>query len=432
MEQKRLNEPSIRVTNLTKDYPVYDHVGKKLLSLFGFKSEPSKVIKALDDISFEVAKGEVVGVIGPNASGKTTLLKILAGTISPTKGKIEINGKLLPMLNLTGGFNPNLNGIENIYHKAIMLGATREKIGQLIKPITDFSGLSDAISQPLRTYSSGMLLRLGFALMIHMDFDVLLVDEVMFVGDLVFTRKSEGAVRELQKVGKTILIASHSLEFIAGFSSRLIFLDAGKIVLDGKPDDVVREYIQRCDKACASVEKGGVLVDVLKSRYAQATQILGDIKIDKVEFIDGSGKKTLDIKAGEPLKVRIHWVCERPTDNPCFRVQFFRNDGTFLHGSNTNRHTLELGTLTGSGIIELEYPAFYLLEGDYYVSVGIWPDEYKSYVAKQPYDIHEYAYVLNVTSTREFGGGLAGWPNRWKLIATSEPEHEKSGDPKEK
>lgn len=431
MEQKRSSKPAIRVTNLTKEYLIYDQVEKKLLSLFGFKSKPSKVIKAVDNVSFEVEKGEVVGIIGPNASGKTTLLKILAGTISPTSGSVEINGKLLPMLNLIGGFNPNLSGIENIRHKATILGATKEKIERVIKPIIDFSGLSDAIHQPLRTYSSGMLLRLGFALMIHMDFDILLVDEVMFVGDLVFTRKSEGAVRELQQAGKTILIASHSLEFIADFASRLIFLDEGKIVLDGKPDDVVREYIQKCDRICASIEKGGVLIDVLKSKYAQATKTLGGIKIDKVEFIDGSGKNVLEINTGEPLKVRIHWVCERPIENPCFRVQFFRNDGTFLHGSNTNRHTMNLGTLTGKGIIELEYPAFYLLEGNYYVSVGIWPDEYKSYVAKQPYDIHEYAYVLNVKSAREFGGGLAGWPNRWRLL-TSKPEDEESNSSKTK
>lgn len=426
MERQRLSELAIRAINLTKEYPVYENVSKKVLSFFGFNSKPLKVIKAIDNVSFEVKKGEVVGLIGPNASGKTTLLKLIAGTTRPTSGKIEINGKLLPMLNLVGGFNPNLNGVENIYHKATILGETREKIERVIKPIIDFSGLADAIYQPLRTYSAGMLLRLGFALMIHMEFDILLVDEVMFVGDLVFTRKSEGAVRELQKAGKTIIIASHSLEFIADFSSRLIFLDEGRIVLDGKPDEVIREYIQKCDRLCASVENGGVLADVLKSKYAQATKKLGGIKIDKVEFIDGSGRNTFEVRTGEPLKVRIYWVCERPIYNPCFRVQFFRNDGTFLHGSNTNRHTMNLGTLTGSGVIELEYPAFYFLEGSYYVSVGIWPDEYKSFVSKQPYDIHEYAYVLHVTSRREFGGGLVGWPNRWRLLAKSELEHERS------
>ena len=427
-KRKDSSEFAIRVRGLTKEYPVYENIGRKLLSLFGFKIKPLKVIRALDNISFDVKKGEVVGIIGPNASGKTTLLKILAGTVGPTEGEVEINGKLLPMLNILGGFNLNLTGLENIYHQAAILGLGPNEVAGRVDSIVKFSGLGSEIDQPLRTYSSGMLLRLGFSIMIHMDFDILLVDEVLFVGDLVFIRKSEGAIRELRNVGKTIVIASHSLEFVADFADRLLFLDGGKLVLDGEPEEVVRTYIQQCDRQCASVESGGVVQEVLKEKYSQASKLLGSIRIEDVEFINGKGEHSLEVATGEPLLVRIHWVADEPVENPCFRVQFFRNDGTLLHGSNTHRHGIKLGTLHGRGTAELEYPSFYLLEGEYYVSVGIWPDEYKSYVSKQPYDIREYAYVLKVRSDRPFGGGLAGWPNRWR-ITTDGQAHGKPEEP---
>jgi len=431
MKRGSSDKPAIRVEGLIKEYPIYENVGRKLLSLFGLKVKPLKVIRALDEISFEIQKGEVVGVIGPNASGKTTLLKVLAGTVSPTAGSVEIDGKLLPMLSLVGGFNLNLTGLENIYHKATILGTTPSAVEGSLDKIIKFSGLGKEIDQPLRTYSSGMLLRLGFSIMIHIDFEILIVDEVMFVGDLVFTRKSEGAIRELRDAGKTILIASHSLEFISDFADRLMFLDRGKLVLEGSPEDVVSRYIQHCDKQSSSVELGGVVEEVLKKKYAQATETLGSIRIERVEFINNKGEDSLDVVAGEPLSIRIHWAADQPVTNPCFRVQFFRNDGTLLHGSNTHRHSLNAGTLTGTGVAELEYPSFYLLEGEYYVSVGIWPDEYSSYVSRQPYDIREYAYVMKVKSKRPFGGGLAGWPNRWRIINNSEPEYGESEEPEE-
>ncbi|HDH96495.1 MAG TPA: ABC transporter ATP-binding protein, partial [Proteobacteria bacterium] len=253
------DKPAIKVRGLVKEYPIYESIGKKLASLFGLRVKPLKVVRALDEISFDVQRGEVVGIIGPNASGKTTLLKVLAGAVNPTSGLVEINGKLLPMLSLVGGFNMNLTGLENIYHKAAILGAEPGAIDRSIDSIIEFSGLGSEIDQPLRTYSSGMLLRLGFSIMIHMEFDILLVDEVMFVGDLVFIRKSEGAIRDLRDSGKTIVMASHSLEFIADFADRLIFLDRGKLVLDGSPEEVMSRYIQHCDRLSASVETGGVV-----------------------------------------------------------------------------------------------------------------------------------------------------------------------------
>ena len=425
------DKPAIKVRGLVKEYPIYESIGKKLASLFGLRVKPLKVVRALDEISFDVQRGEVVGIIGPNASGKTTLLKVLAGAVNPTSGLVEINGKLLPMLSLVGGFNMNLTGLENIYHKAAILGAEPGAIDRSIDSIIEFSGLGSEIDQPLRTYSSGMLLRLGFSIMIHMEFDILLVDEVMFVGDLVFIRKSEGAIRDLRDSGKTIVMASHSLEFIADFADRLIFLDRGKLVLDGSPEEVMSRYIQHCDRLSASVETGGVVKEALRKQYAQSVEKIGRIRIEKVEFIDGAGNNSLEITTGEPFTIRIHWVAEEPVQNPCFRVQFFRNDGTLLHGSNTYRHGIKTGTLEGKGIAELEYPSFYLLEGEYYISVGIWPDEYSSYVSKRPYDIHEYAYVMRVKSKRPFGGGLAGWPNRWRIVSNSDSRSDESKEPEE-
>ncbi|MDV5115911.1 ABC transporter ATP-binding protein [Clostridium perfringens] len=232
---------AIRVKDLTKKYKLYQKRSERLANAFG-KEKNIKEFYALKGVSFEISKGECVGIIGHNEVGKSTLLKLLTGVAFPTSGEIEINGRLASMLELGSGFNPELTGMENIYFNGSLNGLTKEEIDGKLKDILEFADIGNFIEQPVKNYSSGMFARLAFAVAINVDPDILIVDEILSVGDVGFQVKCMEKFNEFKKKGKTILYVSHGLGTVKKFCDRAIWLQKGEVVDDGNSVIVVERY----------------------------------------------------------------------------------------------------------------------------------------------------------------------------------------------
>lgn len=240
---------AVRFENVYKEYPFYQHITAGFKSfLFNLPKNISSFKKnkfiALKDVSFEVRKGETFGIVGRNGSGKSTILGLIAGVIKQDKGEIFTNGKISSLLELGAGFHPELSGIENIILNGIIMGNTRQEMLEKMKEIIDFSELGDFIYQPLRTYSSGMYIRLGFSVAVHTNPDILLIDEALAVGDLSFQEKCFKRIREFKESGATIILVSHDMGMIANLCDRAVWIDTGKIMESGEPERVITSYLE--------------------------------------------------------------------------------------------------------------------------------------------------------------------------------------------
>ena len=244
---KEKNEYAIRIRNLYKDFKLNSDKPMTLKErlLFIGRNKVQKV-HILKDIDLDIKRGETVALIGTNGSGKSTLLKLMTKIIYPTKGKIEVNGKLTSLLELGAGFHPDFTGRENIYFNASIFGLTAKEIDKRIPEIIEFSELGELIDTPVRTYSSGMYMRLAFSVAINVDAEILLIDEILAVGDQHFQEKCFKKLHELKEQGKTIVIVSHSMESVKDLCDRAVWIYEGKIRLDGKVDKVIDEYLKVC------------------------------------------------------------------------------------------------------------------------------------------------------------------------------------------
>ncbi|MCB9475614.1 MAG: ABC transporter ATP-binding protein [Deltaproteobacteria bacterium] len=402
-----MDEKTIRVKNLTKDYHIYSRRGQKFKEVLTFgKRNFHDTKRALFDLSFDVAEGECLGVIGDNGSGKSTLLKILAGTTYPTAGDVRVEGRVSYILDPSTGFNGDLSGRENIVAKCSLLGMTPSEIRELYPRILEFSGLEERIEHPFKTYSAGMQVRLGFSVAIHVPFDVLVVDEVLAVGDFLFQRKCVNAIRQFRDMGKTIVITSHSLSEVSSYCDRLILLRDGEVVMVGNTDAVIKSYVEDCENLYRSIEAPVMqdeVLDVVREK-------VGGARIIEVQFLDATGQPKKEFRTGEELRIRIRFVTDGPLPDPCFRVQFLRNDGLLVQGMNNYRQEVHYPNINGHCEVIIRYPVLHLLNGDYYVNTGVWPDEYQSFAAKTPYDVHDFKDIITVRQKREHGGGLTYSP----------------------
>jgi len=391
---------------------------KALTRMLAPKMVVPKEVWALRDIDLEIEEGECVGIIGNNGSGKSTILAVIGGIISPTSGAVRVNGRLSTLLDLTVGMQNELSGRQNISILGGLLGLTNEQIRDRTDMMIDFAELGEAMDRAVKTYSTGMAMRLGFSVALHVDFDVLIVDEVLAVGDSNFHRKCINRMRELnESLGKTIIIASHGLGEIAALTHRLVLLDKGEIIEQGPTEKVLTAYWQACER---ERNKVGHRVKPLKPVNPYGDD-MGDVKIETVRFLDDEGFEQITFQTGQPMVVEIWFNAFKPVNNPLFRIQIFRNDGTWVHGMNTYRHDCDLGYLQGRGCIRMRYEMVNLLEADYYVSVGVWPDEYTSFISDVAYDVREMAFVFNVTSIRAHGAGIVQQPGGWEFWPPGSP-----------
>lgn len=317
----------IKVENLTKIYHLYEKPTDRLKeSLNPFRKKYHKDFYALNDVSFEVKKGETVGIIGKNGAGKSTLLKIITGVLTPTSGSVEVNGKIASLLELGAGFNPEMTGLENIYLQGTIMGFTREEIDKKIDDILSFADIGEFIYQPVKTYSSGMFARLAFATAINVEPDILIVDEVLSVGDIKFQLKCIRKMEDMRNKGITILFVSHDMQTINKFCNKVIWIEKGKIKKLGEPKDIINEYtaimsygeeivknnINQKLKEKLEKKKKYNLIDVSNCESFGEKKAL----ITGILFLNENNKVTLTLKQGEWAT----FICEFYTSVDLYNV----------------------------------------------------------------------------------------------------------------
>lgn len=236
------NDIVIEIKHVTKEYKIFDRKKDRLLEAVLPQYEKHRVFKAVDDMNLTIKRGEILGILGKNGAGKSTLLKMVTGVVAPTRGEINVNGKISSLLELGAAFNSELTGYENIYQHGQIMGLTQEQIKEKEQDIIDFADIGDHLYQPVKTYSSGMFARLAFACAINVEPEVLIVDEVLSVGDMAFQEKSITRMKEIREKGTTILFVSHSLQAIKNFCNRAIWMQNGKIIMDGPTTEVTEKY----------------------------------------------------------------------------------------------------------------------------------------------------------------------------------------------
>jgi lipopolysaccharide transport system ATP-binding protein len=327
----------------------------KLLSI----RRRSQEFWALRDVSFEVKRGEALGIIGPNGAGKSTILKLLSNITTPTTGEITIGGRLSALIEVGSGFHPELTGRENIYLSGLILGMRRREIGLKLNSIIDFAGVSQFIDTPVKRYSSGMYVRLGFSIAAHLEADILLLDEVLAVGDAAFQAKCLGRVNDLKEEGKTIVFISHDLSSVEKVCDRAVLLERGEITASGSTQDVIKAYINGATKSIgpASSEKQSP-----EARLAEITSV----SFYRGDQLDDSGLYT-----GYPVTVRVNYTAVEAVTDVVITLFFFSH-GDRVHCQMTTENSGERVSLEpGSGAIEFHCDELGLPPGSYYIGVVI-------------------------------------------------------------
>lgn len=366
---------------------------------------------ALDGVSFEVEKGEVLGIIGPNGAGKTTILKLLSRVTRPTSGRITVRGRVSALIELGAGFHPDLSGRENIYLNGAILGLKRREIDEKFDSIVAFSELEEFIDMPVKRYSSGMFVRLGFAVAVHVDPDVLLIDEVLAVGDYLFRDKCVRRIQEFRDAGKTMVIVSHNKEMIQKLCDRALFLYKGKVMFLGETQKALDLY------------HTGFAGEALRREMEREGNAGREMEITRVELLDGEGKPRNSFLTTEPMRVRIHFRANAPVDNPVFYSRI-RQGYRILHGTTTARFDIQGHFEPGDeGVAEVFYESLNLLNGEYNINVGIKRDHFSPLT----YDQIDGAVHFVVGSRFDQGGALVYLPHWWEVEKVGGKEQESKG-----
>ena len=348
-----MSDIAIKVDKVTKVYHLYDRQRDRLKDALNLtKKKCYREHFALDELNFEIKKGETVGIIGTNGSGKSTILKIITGVLNPTQGEVTVNGRISALLELGAGFNMEYTGIENVYLNGTMIGFTKEEIDERLQDILDFADIGDFVNQPVKTYSSGMFVRLAFAVAINIDPEILIVDEALSVGDVFFQSKCYHKFEEFKKMGKTILFVSHDLGSISKYCDRAILLNKGHKLFEGTPKEAVDMYkrvlVNQVDddkeqKTIWEHQDGG---DLWRSKIPINPDVLeyGSKKAEIVDFafLDAQGRITNVIEKGSEMTVRMKVKFHEDIAEPIFAFSFKNLMGIELCGTNTMFEKVEI------------------------------------------------------------------------------------------
>jgi ABC-type polysaccharide/polyol phosphate transport system ATPase subunit len=384
---------ALRVEGVAKQYRIYEHPSDRLVeSLTRGRVKRHREFWALRDVSFEVEKGTTTGIVGPNGSGKSTLLQIVTGTLEPTHGRVLVEGRVAALLELGAGFNPEFTGLENVYMNAALMGFSRRETDGRLKDIERFAEIGDFLHQPVKTYSSGMYVRLAFAIAVNTDPDVLVVDEALSVGDTIFQHRCVRRIREMQEAGTTILFVSHESTLVRALCSRAIFLNAGRMLADGEPMDVLNRYqrlIMAREEAYDDVAASGAgasanAVDESVADRTSMTAVVGrapltytyrhgnrDAEIVSAELVSARGGPVELVDSGDAVIVRMKILFHRDVEHPVCGFMIRNRHGINVYGTNTEQRGLLLGAARAGEVIEAEF-AFdcWLGQEHYFVSVA--------------------------------------------------------------
>ena len=373
-----MNEFAIRVKHLEKMYKLYNKPSDRLRETLGLRV-PVKEHYALKDVSFDVKRGETVGIIGTNGSGKSTILKIITGVLNPTKGEVEVDGRISALLELGAGFNMEYSGIENVYLNGTMMGFSREEIDARLQDILDFADIGDFVYQPVKSYSSGMFVRLAFAVAINIDPEILIVDEALSVGDVFFQAKCYRKFEEFKAQGRTILFVSHDLSSIARYCDRVILLNKGVKLAEGSPKQMVDMYKQLLvgqDPAKAEEEKpAGQPRENWNSQFQVNPDMLeyGSRLAEIVDFavLDEKGRCTNTIEKGSTFKIRMKVAFRETIQEPIMAFTFKDIKGTEITGTNTLFEKAAVEHSDAGDVCTVTFTQdMYLQGGEYLLSFG--------------------------------------------------------------
>jgi len=400
--------PAIQVSQLSKCYQIYQKPQDRLKQfLWRGKRQFYRDFWALRDVSFNVSSGEVIGIIGNNGSGKSTLLQLVCGTLTPSSGTVQVNGRIAALLELGAGFNPDFTGRENIYMSGAILGLTQNEIAALCDDIIEFSGIRPFIDQPVKTYSSGMYVRLAFSVAVSVEPDILIIDEALSVGDGAFSYKSFGRIMALKERGATILFCSHSMYQVEALCSRALWLEQGTIRMFGLASDVTSAYSESLDEEKVRT----VAPSRGNPREPQTAPTTGSRLLDVGINVDGvSGKKLAVQTLRSTVSITVRFASDSSLPSPSVGVGFVAASGITVAtaGSLNDQVALEIDA-NGNGVAVVEFPDFALLKGVYTVAVFLLCDK-----GLLCFDQIERAAELHVTQSG-LEQGFVTLPHRWKV-----------------
>jgi lipopolysaccharide transport system ATP-binding protein len=383
------------------------------------RKQEATVIEALRGINLTVPRGKTMGIVGRNGSGKSTLLKLITGIYTPTSGHIELNGRISALLDLGAGFHPDFSGRENILINGVILGMSRTEIRARMEEIIAFSELGDFIDEPVRTYSSGMYMRLAFAVATHVDPEILIIDEILAVGDEHFSRKSMQKMTEFRQAGKTIVIVTHDLGTLERWCDVAAWIDGGRIREVGTPAEVVRHYRQAVHLAEASglpMHAPALSPDggALPTLEAEAQRPGSPVTLELLRLTNDRGEEVQAVGTEDALELHIGYNAEQPVDELGFSIGLMRSDGTLVYRTSTFAEGVQLPRLvTGRGTLRLSIDRLGLLAGDYAFEVS----------ARSPNGtVHDERKGACPFSVRASGSeeGLVRPVHRWRLDGIAE------------
>jgi ABC-2 type transport system ATP-binding protein len=393
-------EPAVVVDDVSKKFRLYKERNNSLkAALMRGRRAVAEDFWALKHVSFEVPRGETFGLIGENGSGKSTMLKCLTKILRPDGGRLEVRGKISALLELGAGFHPELSGRENVYLNGAILGLSKREIDRRFDAIVDFAGIAAFIDEPVKNYSSGMYVRLGFSVAINVDPEVLLVDEVLAVGVENFQRKCSEKFADLKAEGKTIVLVSHSMFSVQNICDRVAWFEHGKLLATGEPRDVIEEYTST------------VQVDRETAASGHPRWGSGEVKLTLVELIDHTGTAGTRVHSGERVMIRIHYETTEPVTEPGFSLFIATVNGAPVTGPNSVAAGCVPDKLDGTGVVEVVIDPLTLLAGTYDLTV----------VVADRTLLHEYDHLQNVIRFDVERGdiredwGVASLHPRWRI-----------------
>ncbi len=403
---------AITLNDVHKKFKMYYDKGQTLKERIIYRNRNYHEDRwVLNGISLEIKKGEVVGLIGENGSGKSTLLKLMTRILYPDKGAIHINGRVSSLIELGAGFHPDMTGRENIYTNASIFGLSRNEIDKRLDEIIKFSELEDFIDNPVRSYSSGMYMRLAFSVAINMDAEILLIDEILAVGDQNFQRKCINKLLEICKTGTTIVIVSHSLSQIEKLCNRSIWINNGLVQMDGVPRDVhmyYQDFLGKKINRTVQATKRDFEPEI-QGEAENSRKISKEAWVESVELINKNGEAMCVFETGEKVTVQISYKAKQAETETIISVGVVREDGVHCFSTNTAIAKINKIKLMQSGVIHFVIDSLDLLNGYYYMDVAL---NYSD--GNQLYDYVSNACVFQMVS-RDGSTGLIKMKGQWNI-----------------
>ena len=390
----------VEATDVSKKFKlVHERNNSIKAALLRGRRTMSEDFWALRDVSFQVHEGETFGLIGENGSGKSTMLKCLTRILRPDHGTVRADGKVSALLELGAGFHPELSGRENVFLNGAILGLSQKELRKRFDDIVDFAGISQFIDEPVKNYSSGMYVRLGFSVAINVDPDVLFVDEVLAVGDEAFQRKCNEKFAELKHAGKTIVLVSHGMVGVQNLCDRVAWFSHGRLMQVGKPRDVIEAYT------------GTVQVDRALDEEGHPRWGSGEGRITGVQFVDSDGQLLTALRSGEPATLRLEYQMDSAIERPVFGLAISTLEGVQITGPNSRDVGCVPDKLDGRGHVDIAFDPVSLLPGSYDLTVSLY-----DYSCLHPFDFRQNVLRFDVTRgpIKELWG-VVSLQGKWRI-----------------